>query len=271
VSRSTVRSASRLGRVGRTAISGAIYKASVVAVAGGAAAALVVGCSAGQIAQTAGKQSAIQGVNTDLGPIKIRNAYVEFPATGTAWEAGSDVPLSVSISNEGATVDELVSVSSELGQVRLVDPSAPPSPSFVPAAPTATPSGGAVSPTAPASPSVGATPTSAPASPTVTATPASPSAPASPSTPASPTASPSAAASLPLAIPPGARVGLVAGGPQLVLTGVREEITPGTLVPVTMIFRSAGEVTVNLPLGPPPTPLPRESLTHDGESEAEGE
>jgi len=45
---------------------------------------------------------------------------------------------------------------------------------------------------------------------------------------------------------------LAQGQIRIVLEDLGEEVRPGKTVPVTLLFRQAGEVTVQVPVGPPP-------------------
>lgn len=77
-----------------------------------AAAALVVaGCSAGQITQTDTQLAAVNGEQGAVGPMRISNAALAYPTEGGFWAEGSDVPLSMSIANNGGADDEVQLVS----------------------------------------------------------------------------------------------------------------------------------------------------------------
>ncbi|MGH3430704.1 MAG: hypothetical protein ACRDQZ_24585, partial [Mycobacteriales bacterium] len=117
---------------------------------------MISGCGAGQVTQTASKQTAIGGVNAEVGDIAIRNAYVVAPVENV-WAAGATVPLSVFISNMGAKDDRLMSVSSpQADSVSLSTPTdSPANP-----APSSSPPPGAMLNTAP--PSVPPSPSSKP-------------------------------------------------------------------------------------------------------------
>jgi hypothetical protein len=78
-------------------------RAGVLLVGAAAAATLLLsGCSAGQIAQTAAKASAIPGVNADLntadGTYQIRNLLITYKDT-KPYPVGANAPLSVAIFN----------------------------------------------------------------------------------------------------------------------------------------------------------------------------
>ncbi|AZI58774.1 hypothetical protein EH165_12160 [Nakamurella antarctica] len=79
--------------------------------AAGVALALVLsGCAAGQIAQTANQVAAVDGANGDSGKIGVRNVLLATAPTG-GYPAGSDIPMSLVITNSALTADKLVSVS----------------------------------------------------------------------------------------------------------------------------------------------------------------
>jgi copper(I)-binding protein len=59
-----------------------------------------------------------------------------------------------------------------------------------------------------------------------------------------------------VAAPPGgsgtsASGGLAQGQIRMVLTNLAEDVTPGRTVRLTLLFRQAGELTLNVPVGPP--------------------
>ncbi|WP_218023403.1 hypothetical protein, partial [Nocardia altamirensis] len=94
----------------------------VAALAAGAAIALA-GCSAGQISQTADQVAAINGNTADVGKIALRNVHIVLP-----HEPGSDytntkggkalIALSI-INNSPSVPDELTSITSDLGTVKI--------------------------------------------------------------------------------------------------------------------------------------------------------
>lgn len=241
------------------------------ALAAVAAVGLTAGCGAGQLSQTARKQSSVAGVNTAIGRIQIRDALVAYPETDNAWPVGSDVPVRLRLVNDGSSADQLVGASAEnVASVAFRNLSASPSASPIPSNP---PTG---SPTAEPSPSVSGGPSPAPSA--GTASPDAGIVPTNPQTTAPlPTASspvPRATVvppgqSLPLTLPPVSLVTLDTGQPQLVLTGITESLSSGDNVRVTLRFRDAGEITLTLPVSPPASPGPRVSLTHAEGSEEE--
>ncbi|MFF3227858.1 hypothetical protein ACFYV7_34035 [Nocardia suismassiliense] len=93
----------------------------VAALAAGAAIALT-GCSSGQISQTADQVAAINGNNADVGKIALRNVHIVYPAGGTEYTntKGGKAVIALSIINNSPSVpDELTSLTSDLGTVKI--------------------------------------------------------------------------------------------------------------------------------------------------------
>jgi hypothetical protein len=96
--------------------------AVTVAMAAAAVAASValVGCSAGQVAQTATQQAAVNGTAATLGNITLRNVHLRAAQTSDYVQPGGEVELLFVASNESPdTADKLVSITSDLGSVAL--------------------------------------------------------------------------------------------------------------------------------------------------------
>jgi copper(I)-binding protein len=92
-----------------------------------AAVALVLsGCAAGQDAQTANQQPAIDGVNADAGLVGIRDAAIAAP-DANSYPAGSDAALEMTLVNNGYDKDALVSVSSTAANAAIIGLDGPPS------------------------------------------------------------------------------------------------------------------------------------------------
>lgn len=88
-----------------------------VTLAAVAAALTVAGCGAGQITQTDTQLAAVNGEQGEVGSIQISNAVLVYPPDGQRyWPAGADVPLSMSIANNGPEGDELQSASTRFAQ-----------------------------------------------------------------------------------------------------------------------------------------------------------
>ncbi|MFG1920584.1 copper chaperone PCu(A)C [Cryptosporangium sp. NPDC048952] len=265
MSRWTTRSAGGTGR-----------RAGTLVTLGVVGAFALTGCSSGQVAETAIKVAAIPGVDAAAGDVAVRNVVVSFPAEGFSWPAGSNVPLQLTLINNGNTGDTLTSVSSDIaGSVVLQEV---PEGAQATIGPTETPSAAVsetVSPSAGASVSDGPSPSGAvvTGTPTPTLSNGQPSPAPSRGTPSpvvnSPLATASAAASLPLDVPAKRAVPLQPGGPQLVLVGITKALDPAATVAVTLTFENGGAVTVNVPFAPPESPLPRTSITHAPGEEGE--
>ncbi|AXB41437.1 hypothetical protein A4R43_01940 [Amycolatopsis albispora] len=59
------------------------------------------------------------GTNAEIGPVKLRNVYIERPADGT-YQRGEDARLAVSLFTDESIQDSLIAVSSSVAeQVRL--------------------------------------------------------------------------------------------------------------------------------------------------------
>jgi copper(I)-binding protein len=199
------------------------------------AALVLAGCGAGQITQTAGQQAAINGADAQVKTLAIRDAVLQFPPNG-AYPTGSDAALQLTIVNDGSNDDELVSVSSDAaaGAVILGSKTIVARSSLFVTPPTA----GAPVTTSPSSSAPGVTSSSpatttssgsASASPTSTSTSTSPTS----TSPSSPTSSPSVAI----------------GTASIVLQGLKQPVWPGQTIKVTFVFRDAGTITVDVPLG----------------------
>jgi len=91
-----------------------------VAVCGLAAAAALSGCSAGQVAQTALQQSAVNGTAATIGSITLRNVHLRADQTTDFVQPGREVELLFVASNESPDKpDKLTAITSDFGTVRL--------------------------------------------------------------------------------------------------------------------------------------------------------
>ncbi|WP_300012039.1 hypothetical protein [Pseudonocardia sp.] len=176
----------------------------------------LTGCGAGQISGTAEQVAAVSGANVGSGPIVVRDAVIEFGeqvAGDVVHARGSDAPLSMTIVNEGAEADRLVSATSVwASEVRI-------------SGATAIPAGRAVVVQGvPPAPPV-EEPDSEDSSVTPTPTPA-------------PTVAP-------------------AGGTQVVLAGLVDDLRSGLTYELVLTFERAGEITMRVPVGS--TEEPREA------------
>lgn len=91
-----------------------------------AATALVSGCAAGQISQTAQQVAAIDGANATVGAISVLNVHFATPEKATpsavAYPASATATLVLTVSNAGLEADRLVAVSSPVGRFALASP-----------------------------------------------------------------------------------------------------------------------------------------------------
>lgn len=167
-------------------------------------------CSAGQVAQTAEHQPAVNGAIAEVGAIALRDAKLAYPHEGH-FSAGEDAPVIAALVNTGTEADTLVSASSPVaGSVEITGDTALPGGV---ALMSGTPGEEAKAPTTTTATSSATTTTSAPATTT------------------------SAAVEL--------------GKVEIVLTGLKEDLHPGKVYPVTFVFAKAGSITVNLPIAAP--------------------
>lgn len=95
---------------------------TVAALAAGAVLALS-GCGAGQISQTASQAAAVNGNSANVGSIALRDVRFLIPATEEFNNAkGGKAVLAFSAINlSDKKVDELVSITTDLGQVKIAD------------------------------------------------------------------------------------------------------------------------------------------------------
>jgi copper(I)-binding protein len=215
----------------------------------------IVGCGAGQVAQTAEMEPAVNGNQGQVGHLLLRDVMVAFPENGEPYRAGDDAPLVLTIANGGSTDDELTGVSSPAGEVEIIgDAKIPASfalqvvaPADNPAAPSSSESSESSSES-----SVTGTSTSG-AETTGTST-------SSTGTSSGSSAPPQTTTTTEEPAPD------VVGTISLVIKGLKGDLPYGKTVPVTFEFAKAGRVTVNLPVASPTT------ARQDGrdDSEAEG-
>lgn len=221
----------------------------VPAVAIGVSALLgIVGCSAGQVAQTAGMGPAVNGNAGQLGTIALRNVLVAFPESGEAYKEGDEAPLLLSIVNSGTGDDELVGVTSPAGQVEIIgNPALPAGTSLQVVLPGENPSVSAEETT------TTTTETSESSASSETAGSGAEEAPGT--EPSEPSESPSQTSEAPqdteAVSPP------VVGVLSVIITGLSADLPFGKNVPVTFEFANAGKITIQLPVGAPATPRPQ--------------
>ncbi|WP_205660616.1 hypothetical protein [Amycolatopsis antarctica] len=245
------------------------------------AALAIAGCGAGQITQTDTQEPAVNGALAQGGTLLIRDASFNFPeGESKAYAAGSEVPLTLRVVNTGGADDELLEVKAEgaasatvegqkrviAGSVLVIGEPTPPGghaekPSVTATAlPTSSAEPGASESGSPESGSAesGASETGASATSEPGASPSS-DAGEPPATTGSPAPGVTGA--------PGAEDPRV-GEAEVTLQGLQRELRPGQTVKVTFVFRDAGPITVDMPIGS--SEVPR-SDHHGAEGEhAEG-
>ncbi|WP_264077001.1 hypothetical protein [Mycolicibacterium houstonense] len=95
-------------------------RASAGLAACGLTVAVLTGCSAGQVSQTATQEPAVNGVNAQAGSVALRNVHLRAPQQKDYVEAGSEAELLFVAAN--GSVEEpnkLVSITSNVGEVAL--------------------------------------------------------------------------------------------------------------------------------------------------------
>ena len=87
------------------------------------------GCSAGQIAQTAMQQSAVDGNQATVKNVALRNVHIEAVQTGDYIRPGATVDLVLVAVNQSPDItDKLVGITTDIGKVTVTgDPTLPPS------------------------------------------------------------------------------------------------------------------------------------------------
>lgn len=82
----------------------------------------LAGCGAGQITQTDSQAAAVDGASGDVGgTIALRDVLIPAPSNSDgSYPAGSSAPVLLTIINQGASADELISVSSPAADRVLV-------------------------------------------------------------------------------------------------------------------------------------------------------
>ncbi|MFC8386637.1 hypothetical protein [Nocardia sp. NPDC057272] len=192
-----------------------------VAALAAAAGIALTGCSAGQHTQTSTQAAAINGNHANVGAIALRNVHIVYPEAAAEHDKGGKAVIAMSIINNSETVtDELTSVSTDLGQVKITGPAGDPKFVLKPQQ-TVVVGPGETKPAA-ADDHHGATA----AAPTTTA--------------AAPT---SAAAGID--IPSNDPVKTPA---TIEITGLSKDIVPGLTYNVTFNFKDAGTVQVSVPV-----------------------
>jgi len=198
---------------------------------------LLAGCGAGLDAPTAGNRPSVPGVSANLGDIAVRNVQIGYPDRETrSYPEGGTAPLEVRIFNSSTETDALVGVKSEVAEQVTLAGSGGEGSAVCPQASVSLPA---------AQPTVQPTRQRPGTSPSGTAEPTP-----EPPTTLSPAGS-DGNAEFAVELAPGA-CALLTGEPyRLELSGLREELAPGDVAPVTFSFREAGEITLQVPFGLP--------------------
>lgn len=189
----------------------------------------LAGCGAGTVTQTDSQVAAIDGARADVGPIALRDVQIPYPDgadAGGVYPAGSDIPVQLTIVNQGDNADTLVSVSSPAAGRVLVEGTP-----TIPAGMSVASRGESEAETTRTAPTTTTAPTTA-AAPGTTPTPAT-------TSPGSP---------------------LDVGEIRIVLVDTTRELRPGENIELTVVFRNAGTVTFQVPMGPPPADSERHPL-----------
>jgi copper(I)-binding protein len=212
----------------------------------------VVGCGAGQVAQTAEMEPAVNGNMAQVDKLVLRDVMVAFPDNGEAYAAGEDAPLVLTIANTSGDDDELVGVTSPAGTVEIVGNARIPAHS---ALQVVRPGDNPNAPSSSESSSESSAPSSSGSSSTETT---------GSQTPSSEAGAPSSESSAPVVTTTTTTTTTtteeqapdVVGTISLVITGLTGDLPFGKTVPVTFEFAKAGKVTVSLPIGAPTTARP---------------
>jgi copper(I)-binding protein len=211
----------------------------------------LAGCGAGQITQTSTQAPAVVGANAAVGPIAVRDAYIEFGegAQGAnIYPRGAAAPLRMSIVNTGIQPDRLVSASSPAAASVAItgDVEVPPGRVLLiegePAAPA---------PSAAARPG----PSSPPPAP-VSGVPSPPGNQIGGSGQEDSRAAAPAPTVAPVPAPRAGTGGAESGGRegQVVLTGLTDNVRAGLTYPLVLNFEKAGQITLTVPVGFPSEP-----------------
>jgi len=236
----------------------------VPAVAIGVSALLgVVGCGAGQVAQTAEMEPAVNGNMGQVGNLKLRDVMVAFPENGEPYRVGEEAPLLLTIANTGGEDDELVGVTSPAGEVRIIGNAKIPArsalqvvlPADNPSAPTASSS----EPSSAESSASSEPESSSESSSTAETTESAPV--------TSETSTGAASTSVTATLTQTEEAPDVVGMISLVISELTGDLPFGKTVPVTFEFANAGKVTVSLPVAAPSTPRAENRDAPEGEAE----
>ncbi|MFD6398299.1 hypothetical protein [Nocardia sp. NPDC060249] len=199
-----------------------------VAALAAAAGIALTGCSAGQHTQTSSQAAAINGNHANVGAIALRNVHIVYPEAAAEHNKGGKAVIALSIINNSEIVtDELTSVSTDLGQVKITGPAGDPKFVLKPQQ-TVVVGPGETQPAAADDHhgTTSAAPTTTSAAPTTTS--------------AAPTSA-AAGVDVPSKDP-------VKTPGTIEITGLTKDIVPGLTYNVTFNFKDAGTVQVSVPV-----------------------
>ncbi|MGV0815728.1 hypothetical protein ABQF34_27570 [Mycolicibacterium boenickei] len=95
-------------------------RASAGLAACGLTAAVLTGCGAGQVSQTATQEPAVNGVNAQAGSVSLRNVHLRAPQQNDYVEPGSEAELLFVAANESTEApNKLISIKTNVGDVAL--------------------------------------------------------------------------------------------------------------------------------------------------------
>ncbi|MEO6955443.1 MAG: hypothetical protein ABI137_01770 [Antricoccus sp.] len=196
----------------------------------------LAGCSAGQLAETAQIRSAVDGTQGNVGDISVRDASFA-PPLGSSYLAGSPLPLNFTVINSATGPDEIsaVTVDGQPAKIRGAlrkDASVSSGPTSTAAPTPPASSSAATSSSSSSSPSSAAGGPSLSASQSASATPAKPLAPST------------------IALPANTLVS-VGENATIVLPMAAKQYYPSQLIPVTITFKNAGDLSLKIPIGVP--------------------
>ncbi|WP_153504022.1 hypothetical protein [Cumulibacter manganitolerans] len=206
--------------------------------------AVLTGCSAGQITQTAEKRPGVAGSQAKVGDLKVLNAFFAAPEQGK-YESGDTAELEMLVTSMGAG-DELTSVSVD-GKDATISESRGSSSSSSGSA-GASSSASASSSSAPASGSAGASSSSSASSGSASSGSAS----------SGSASSGSSSASIKIPADGSAYFSSSDKGVATIEVTMPKQVYPATLIPVKLTFKNAGELTFDVPVATSLDEVPRD-------------
>ncbi|MFI5584466.1 hypothetical protein ACIA5G_05505 [Amycolatopsis sp. NPDC051758] len=203
------------------------------------AALVLAGCGAGQITQTDTQQPAVNGTYAQVKTIVLRDVAVQYPTSGAGYPAGATPALTLTIVNQGAQDDSLVSVTVDGAQATVGG-----SKDIVAGHSLVIGPDDAVESINEAQPTSSGAPTSSSEAPTSTGT-------SSTGTSSTGTATSSSSAEAPSTSATPTAAPATVGKGTVTLPALKQPLWPGQVIKVTFVFRNAGPVTVDLPVAAP--------------------